>query len=106
MRRHDEGPRQYGRQRAAVRCLSLSAVKEGSYRVEAPRQVVKVEEQSAPTATHRAVPSMWDEYQSEWIRLAGEWSGPAYLRHECHKVLWDRAERTAKGEATWEDLQG
>ena len=64
-----------------LRCGACNyPLSEGSYRVEAPRQVVKVEEQSAPTATHRAVPSMWDEYQSEWIRLAGEWSGPAHLR--------------------------
>lgn len=53
---------------------------EGSYRVEAPRQVVKIEGLNAATTPHRAVQSMWDEYQSEWIRLAGEWSGPPHLR--------------------------
>jgi len=53
---------------------------EGSYRVEAPRQVVKVEKHDPTTTPHRAVQSMWDEYQSEWIRLAGEWSGPPHLR--------------------------
>ena len=52
----------------------------GSYRVEAQGKVVKIEVQDTVIATHRNVRSMWDEHQSEWIRLAGEWSGPAYLR--------------------------
>ncbi len=50
---------------------------EGRFEIKAQGQVVKV---TQPDAPHRAVQSMWDEHQSEWIRLAGEWSGPAYLR--------------------------
>ena len=53
---------------------------EGSYRVEAPRQVVKIEIQNPAPTAHGNLHGMWDEHQSEWIRLAGEWSGPAYLR--------------------------
>ena len=64
-----------------LRCGACAyPLSEGSFRVQTPRQVVKVESHDTVNTPHRAVQSMWDEHQSEWIRLAGEWSGPAHLR--------------------------
>lgn len=56
----------------------LFPLSEGKFRVEASRKVVK--ENGPANPTHRAMQGVWDEHQSEWIGLAGEWSGPPYLR--------------------------
>ena len=77
---------------------------EGSYRVEAPRQVVKIEIQDPAPPRMETCTACGTSINLNGFGWLVNGVGQLICGHKCFEDLWRRAERIAKGEATWTDL--